>query len=419
MDNNKITELLTFIKSKAVYLDYNVRINNIYNGNLSFYLKQRLKEDLSPSSYNEAVSRLNTVNILPKLINKLSQVGQSSIVNPAGGKAFEEKYYETGLSETMQLANLMLNMFNCVAIEPIVNFDFSITNRVLNGSQFLVYSDDDVNPNKMTHFIKIINMTQATAHYAVYTDTEYVEFDHNGVVLNQMENPHGKIPFVYFTRNTTELMPSSQIDTFEMVTLLPLMLTDANYALKFQAFSIIYALDADPSEMKLAPNVVWFLKSDEEGKKPEIGSIKPSLAIDDTIASINMQYRLWLDTKNIKSNAIGMGDKELSGIAKVIDDGDVSNDIDMQRKLIERAENDLIDLIYLKTGDSDYNGKVAYSKISRLPETTTEKNQRIIAQLDAGLITRVDAIRQIHNFETSEEAMAYIELIRREKRENI
>lgn len=419
MDKIKIKELLTFIKSKSEYLDYSVRIDQIFNGNLSYYLKKRLREDLSPASYNEAVSRLNTVNILPKLINKLSQVGQSSIVNPVGSKSFEDAYHNLKLNKTMQLANLNLNLFNCVAIEPIVNADLSITNRVLDATQFLVYSDDTTNPNRITHFIKIISMNQSSAHYAVYTDAEYVEFDHNGHVLVEMDNVYGRIPFTYTTRNTTKLMPSTQIDMYEMVTLLPLMLTDSNYALKFQAFSIIYALDADPADMKLSPNAIWFLRSDEEGKKPEIGSIKPSLAIDDTISSINIQYRLWLDTKNIKSNAIGMGDKELSGIAKIIDDGDVSNDIDLQRELIEEAENSLLNLIRIKTNDIAYDGKVTYSKISRLPETTTEKNQRIISQLDAGLITRVDAIRQIHNFETSEEAMAYIELIKREKNENI
>jgi len=408
-----VKTLLEYIKSKETYTEYAFYNNDIFNNNLTHYLQRRIQTDLSGASVSEALSRLNTTNILPKLVNKLSQVYNSTNIHSTL-EVDVPQLSKVNVQKTLTLANKMLNLHNCVALEPFLTNRNEIFVRVLPAHEFLVYSDDPQNPNRVTHFIKVLSQTKKGSRYAIYTDTQYYELDHKGNISGVMDHEYGRIPFTYITKATTNLMPTPNVDVYEMTTLLPLMLTDANYALKFQAFSIIYALDADATEMKLAPNSVWFIKSEGE-TRPEIGSIKPSLSIDESIKNIEMQYSLWLDTKNLKTSALrgsNASQRQMSGIAKMIDDADIAADISEQRDIMESAHNDLFALLQAKFNLIELEDvKVSYSPISRIPETNTEKLDRVIKQLQAGLITRIDSIKILHGFDTDEEAMDYLSRI--------
>lgn len=421
MDIKKIYE---YIKEKNLYLKYNFRLYDIFNNNLTPYLRERLRTDLKgENSASEAESRLSVINIVPKLVEKLAQAYVTADVKTTSTRqpVADDAVKIFGIDEARQRIDSLLNLSRCVAVEPIYDAQNPLNSfiRVLPAHSFLVYSDDAVNPERVTHFIKILENKDYSIKYAIYTNEFYYECEDDKILIQQ-ENPYGVIPFVYIKTKTYELMPPAPIDDYEMITLLPLMLTDGNYALKYQAFSIIYALNASIQNLTLAPNAVWFLESTgQEGDKPELGTIKPTLNIDDLIKNINVQYSFWLDSKGLKNGNIteNISMSNISGIAKVIDDADVSATINKNRKTLAQAERKIFELIEIKTfgAMNISDATTRFEEHARVPEMPKEKLERIILKYEKGFTTLVDAIKEINNFASNEEAEAYIELIAEEK----
>ena len=434
MDLKKISE---FIRCQYDYLDYNYRLYDINNNNLTPYLKKRLRTDLTgEASYNEAESRLSVINLLPKIVSKLSKVYQTSTFETSykNQELLNEFMEFVDFESVRQKTNELMNLSGIVALEPILEDSFEESFiRVLPAHTFLCYSDDIKNPERMTHFIKIISHPAtniysktlgctaqfATVKYEVYTKDKYFECE-GETIIQELDNPYKQIPFVVVKKGSYELMPSAPIDDYEMVTLLPLLLTDGNYALKFQAFSIIYALNTDIKNLNLSPNAVWFLQSNgQEGDKPEIGTIKPTLSIDEMIKNIYTQYSLWLESRNIKISSISSGQRvaDASGISKIIDEADIYDDVSEQRKLLLEAEKKLFKLIEVKSyGALPFSQVVVnYEEHPKLPELPKEKLERLIMKYENKLMTYVDLVKETNNLQNIDDVLKYIEEIKKEQ----
>ena len=116
-----VAELLDYIKSKKEYLAYSYKLYDIFNKNLTPYVKERLSINFkSQTSREEAATRLAPINILPKLVNKLSKVYQHHDVeiNTKYKTTLEE--YKTKFSFSYRNdMNKFLNLFSCCALEPV------------------------------------------------------------------------------------------------------------------------------------------------------------------------------------------------------------------------------------------------------------------------------------------------------------
>jgi hypothetical protein len=300
----------------------------------------------------------------------------------------------------MRLANKYLNLHRTVAMEPVFNDKREVSKiRVIPAHKFLVVDDGTIDGNVVA-FIKIIS--HDLVH--VYTEQEFFFLNiETGSVSDVVPNTAGRIPVVVLTRDCVTAMPPEDVDTYQMVTLLPLLLTDLNYALKFQCFSIIYTVDVDPSKIILAPNAVWPLQTLDSGmddkRKPEIGTIKPEVATGDIIDALTTQYNLWLESRNIKLGSIGKGGSvdNLSGIAKAIDNADIESDINYQRELFVQAEKKIFELL---SNYSNYDLKGTVTSFEDRPvfskESKKEKGERLAAEVSAGLTNKREAIKELH-----------------------
>ena len=158
---------------------------------------------------------------------------------------------------------------------------------------------------------------------------------------NKGVNEFGVIPFVYINKSRSLLVPIPDKDDYAMSVLVPVLLTDLNFAAKFLAHSIFYGIDLDADNLKLSPDAVWIFKSDkEEGTKPEVGTIKPEVSITDVISLIKEQLIAWLDTKNVRTKAAGNIDANdaASGVSKIIDEADTTIDRKQQIRIFRAAE---------------------------------------------------------------------------------
>ena len=168
-------------------------------------------------------------------------------------------------------------------------------------------------PTRMTHVIIFEGKQEVMtdkgmtekAVFRAFTDDEFLLFDQDGNILqdrmNAMGNPeginpYGRIPFVYINRSQYELIPTLDSDVCSMTILISLLLSDLGYAIKYMAFSLVYGIDVDMTNVTRAPNAFLELKSDIEGNKPELGTIKPEVDIDQVMQYTMDLFSLWMNS---------------------------------------------------------------------------------------------------------------------------
>lgn len=417
---------LEFIDSKRSYLKIAEDLYTIYNRKLTPFIEKRLDTDLKgQESRSEAKLRISSINVLPMVVDKLSHVYDAEVNRTAKGmspKEFEGMIDSWNMAEALDMANKMLNLHRCVAIEPVLEKKLL---RVIPAHKFLVMGDGTID-NVMTGFIKIISSQRDRSGntievYEIMTPEYFISFDSNGDIISREPNLFKVIPVVYATRDTVTLMPEEDSDTFNMVTLLPLLLTDGNFAIKFQCFSIIYTMNVDAKNMTMSPNAVWHLKSTgAENDKPELGVIKPSVNIPDILEWIRAQFSLWLESKNLKLKAFGGAGNALenaSGIAKAIDAADVSSDLKYQRRIFSRVERDIFKMIGVLS-DSRFDIATAFKSENLVPESNKEKIETLVLKVTNGLMSKDQAIKEANKHMTTEEIALMIAQIDKEQAAN-
>jgi hypothetical protein len=145
------------------------------------------------------------------------------------------------------------------------------------------------------------------------------------------------------------VMPIQDSDTAQMATLIPLILADANFANLFQSFSVIYTIDVDEGSFRYAPNSRWAFKSDPKSdQKPQVGTITPTADTNNTLNLVANQLAFWLQTRDIKPGAIGeiSATNFSSGISKIVDEMDTSENRKDQIPAFQDAEQKLWNIIF-------------------------------------------------------------------------
>lgn len=367
-DIKPIIEELKSVAKPQVKIQSN--LFDIYEGNLKAHVDQWLSTQMSPKSYQMARKRIAPINVLKKLVDKLSQIYQQApLRRVADGSESDDmllEWYDSSFktNQNMNVANEFFNMARSTLVQPYLH-DGMPKLRAIPNDRFWVWSDDKVDPTNPTHVVTFQGDIGALEmglysdfKMHVYTDEEYLIVDSRGNVLSKEmqalgnfdgENPYGKIPFVYINRSANLLIPPADVDTLCMTLLIPGLLTDLNYASMFSLFSIMYGINLKDENLELAPNAFWRFMSDPDNEqKPEIGQIKPEADVQETLELIRSQLAFWLNTRSIKAGAIGdmEGSNLASGISKLIDEADTTEERKKQVEYFSNAEEELWDLVF-------------------------------------------------------------------------
>jgi hypothetical protein len=358
--------LIDYAKSKNEFITHNRELFEIYEGDLLKYVLRDLAKQLSPKAYESIRHRVAPINLLRKIIEKLSKIYQDGVmreIEPEDETNTEIlDYYvrEMDLNTQMTCANEAFNLYKNTAIEPYLDNQGNPQIRIIPSDRFLVYSTDPVDPMRVTHYIKCMgykNSKEKEMIYYVYTDTEFLAVDSKGRIqmdimskFDNVEgvNPYGAIPMVYVNRSKYELCPRPDSDLLSMVKLFPVLVSDLNFAVMYQTFSVTVGIDCEIDDLTMSPNAFWSVKSlPTSDKQASIDTIKPEADIEAVMNFIHQQISTWLHTRNIKTGSIGniTGDNSASGIAKAIDEIDTSEDRKKQITYFENAEKQLWDLI--------------------------------------------------------------------------
>lgn len=378
-NQEKIERILKFIEHNQE------RVNNakdklsIYEGDLLPYVKDALKRELSAPAYERAIKRIAPINMLPKIVNKLSTLYNNTVIRELKKESDQNEtildFYESELKvdDKGKDSNKQLNLNKYTAWEIYISENEEPTPRlrVLPANQFLVYSDDIEDPTNETVFIKILGqwnketeqfdeitqqfIRREVTVYKLYDNDMIIVIDSDGELRPEFMdgnpegiNPYGIIPFVYVRDSKYTLLPTEDTSDIPMTVLIPILLTDLNYATQFMSHSIIYAIDADIQGLSGNPDSIWHVKTDandieDTQKKATIGTIKPEVDIDKVLKLIQTELALWLDSKELKAQGIGSVEATnlASGISKMIDEADTTNAIKSQIEIYREAEADL------------------------------------------------------------------------------
>lgn len=362
-DQNKA--LLEFIKCQKPRLEHNRDVIAIQEGELLAFVEAHFKKEFSSrDSVEQVMPRIAPINFLTQIIDKLSKIYQDGVKRTVidGNESDEEllRWYEKvmQMNSVMNVGNEYFNTFKS-NLNQIFISNRKPKLRAIPNDRFMVYSNNKIDPLIPTHIImpmgqkqkpdqRYKNKYRSVDEYVVWTDTEAYLLDSEGVTepfldSGDFSNPLGLDIFMYVNKSSVFIQPPIDSDTFRMTVLLAVLISDMNYAAKFQTFSLMYGIDIDDQNIEWKPNGIMLFKSDPESDKPpQLGQISPQAKIDQMIKLITTELSLWLRSKNIKSSAIGdlNADNAASGIAKIVDEADTSDARKKQVEFYKAAEGD-------------------------------------------------------------------------------
>lgn len=363
----KMEWLIDYAESRKDYLATNATLLDIYEGDLLRYIEMDLKDQLQGMSLEMARHRIAPINVLQRIVNKLSKIYSKSPSRAVGEGSDQDagllKFYEQATSWNKKWAhgNRFYNIFKCCLMQPYITADARPGIRAVQNDRFLVWSDDEIDPTRPTGVLLIdghsMDGDDMVTNYVAWTADEMLIFNSKQkvdtarmVAMNNPEgrNPYGALPFVYVNRSENLLMPKLDSDTLKMTKLIPVLMSDLNFAAMFQCFSIIYGINLDESGLTMSPNAFWRFKSDPKRPelKPEVGVIKPQVDIQQMLGLIQSELGFWLNTRGIRPGAVGelTADNFASALSKMVDEMDTFEEREAQVDVFQAAEVQAWDL---------------------------------------------------------------------------
>jgi hypothetical protein len=450
----KIPALLAHIEANQSLIKHNSILFDIYEGDLLKYILDDLKDQLSLQSFFQAQYRIAPINVLSRIINKISRIYDRPPVrkiedDPSEADMELLDWYEDTLrinrnfKSKVRFYNLYKNSALHLYLKKYPDEVIGIPKvRVLPSNSFLPYSDDLIDPTKPNVMIvfmgeRTINIgvkrTKTVKIYYAFSDDEFLIFDSDETVLRaEMEqydnidgvNRIGKIPIVYSNQSQNLLIPKPDSDTLCLTKLLPILVSDLNYAVMFQAFSIIWGINIKNKSLKLSPNAFWELEQEDPEKAPQIGQLKPQVDIDQVLNLIQSEFSLWMNSKGIRPGSVGNLTESnfASGISKMIDEADITEQRQDQIDEFTDVEDEFWDLVFnhahpywVRNGLVE--NKQLLSEGAKIQTIFAEqvplyRRGELVKDLDtevkAGFMTREDAIRRLNPYMTDAEINEYV-----------
>jgi hypothetical protein len=444
----RIKFYLEYIKEHEEFTALNAEKLEIYEGCLLPKILKVLEATLSKNYYDHIKDRVLPINVLTRIIDKLSKVYNTEpsreVNNESDQKGLEFLETELDINLVMSMADEYSHLFKGYALEPFID-EGKAGVRVLPYDRFLVIGQDPKNPLKVTDFIKfmgertirVADGQKKVKVYHAYTKDEFIPFDSDGNLWvddldgNDGVNPYGRIPFVYGNRSRQTIIPTQDTDIIQLTKMIPVLLSDMGGAIMFQCFSIIYGIDLNMDNIVLSPNAIWNFKSDVGADmKPTVGTIKPEADVDKVLTFIKSTFAFWLETKGVRVGSLNSMDANnmASGISKIIDEMDVFEIKKKQIGFFKSEEKDLWDLLkimnnYWVKNEEGYEGKLLSEDFK--PKTVFDEPRPEIPwseqvatkdkEVKAGFLDRETAIRELYPDLSDDEVKARLARIDSER----
>lgn len=443
-----IKTILAYIQDNQDKIDFNNNLFEIMEGDLLKYVETALRQQLTdPDSFKIAVQRAAPVNVWNKIKNKLSTLYTRPVARTTELQSDQELidyYVERGLNRHFGNMNENYNSYKWTDLEIYEDPEMKQLRFRSNPSNvFLAYSDDPINPLRVTAIIKFMGQVKDAGgttrnRYWIYTEDEFIPIlDNESIVTDDLGdtegvNPYGVIPFQYGSMSEYELVPRPDKDTTRMTILIPVLLTDQNFGSMYLSFPIIYTVDGDAENLPLGPSVFWNLKSDNQEKPATANVLKATPDLEMQMNHLLRQLAMWLESRDIKPGSIGKVSAENfeSGISKIISEMDTFENRkrqeevfkDIEKKFWKRlatmhnvlAKEGRLENRKMFSDPEKLNVNIVYSE-EKMIESRADKANRLNLEVKSGLNTRARALREYHSSMEEAELIKLLEEIEKER----
>lgn len=429
IDTKKLARWTNEINASAQGRDIALRLHDIYEHSIVPEVMVSMQQELSPTSYERTSRRIPDVNTIRMITNKLSKVYDKDAVRDTEKKRDKQliEYYEREMQvdKKMRTANTLLELAKGCALEPYMS-PTGPRLRVLTNYQCQPHSDDPDDPTRMTAFTKFMpdeqvefkdqfgkTLKKTIRVYQTYTDKEWVEWSSEQGIRNRGRHDLGRIPFVWVNASDFEIFPMPPISDIQSAVLIPKTYADLYYALKFSCHSITVTMDCIlPQDAAWSPDTVIEAES-VEGAKGSIENIKPQADIAQALELIKDTFYAVLDSKGITPPQQNQRLERPNAAAALINQADSSSHIKKRVSFFQSVEQDLWHLIAVlhnqmwsmgeyqdllpsrSSMSEDMLIDIQFGEVKPV-EVRRELLERLKAQMDLGLMTKRQALRELY-----------------------
>lgn len=452
-DKETIEYVQSYNNRERVSEDYNRFL--VFNGKVKEIVRKAISKEFElQETVDELSGRIVPINLVQKIITKLAMVyKQAPYRKPLYRDPGDQELldlYTTVLKMNMngKLANRFFKLHKHTVWEPFLDYEGIPRLRTIASHMYTPISEDPIQPGRPTKFVKHIYTygSDLKKHrYQIWTDEEFKIVDGNGYVLkSEMDqlnnrdgiNPYGKIPFIYIAENDDgRLIPISDDDLINMQVVINLLLTDLNFASKYQLWSLLVLKNSDgTSKISFNPNSIINLPPGAE-----LDVVKPDVNIDAALRQVEALVGMLLTSKNLSvgdvTGQVSAAQVSASGISKMVDRAESTEDRQDQEAYFIDAEKRFFNLFahymlpvwvdqnvlhreYIGKFTDEFEVSIQFQDPRPfLGDKETIEVEKM--KMDNGLTTRFQAIKNIHPDLESSEIEDLISSIDKEKAESI
>lgn len=372
---SKIPAILAHIEANAGRLQYNQTVFNVLDGEILPLIHKAIDTQLSGDSRKVAKDRVPPINIMRKVVDKLSTLYSveptRTSANSADQGLVDEYSKELDINSIFASTNESFSSVKYGITETYYDEQTrSIRVRACEPDRYLPYGDDPNDKTRVTVMIKFLgsttkrkdgreltgketkNQLKTVNVIALYSDLEILIIDGEGEILADMmtaygiedgKNSYGVIPFSVVKRSKYTIIPKKDDDMLAMPVLIPLLMTEVNFGMMFLANPIIVGTDVNVEGLQVSPLSMWSVKTDaSSGTAGKIDVLRPDMNIESQSSWIKEQLVLWLESKNIKAKHLVSESSGgvASGVALILEEMDTSEDRAKQATFFAEFESD-------------------------------------------------------------------------------
>jgi hypothetical protein len=267
---------------------------------------------------------------------------------------------------------------------------------------------------------------KAQKRYVIWTDELHMTVNGFGDVVGEIvPNPIGKMPFIdiasekdfqFFVRRGNSV-PEFTIDLLSQ-------LSDLAEISRLQGHSqaIVYSVE-EPRDLAVGPNKVMWLKLDPNNPnaQPKFEFASPTPDLGNSLEILNTQLRMFLSTMGLDPATVaGKTDARAftSGLDHLLSNIDKFKASQEDMDIFRRVETEAFDLMRdwsnLMQGVTDETQLIEPLQIGQIPmdvnievkfaeptsvRTQSELEDSVLKRIDAGLLTKRDALIELYGFD--------------------
>lgn len=370
MANEKITEeiltdgyiktnlesILNEYKDLASFFTHNAKIHRVYNGDLLGIMEEEALKFNSAQPRKDNKDMAIAMNYLPKIVDHKSQLYTFEVERTSSNQELVNEYIKLLQIDThMGNANKFYNASKSVLLELYQNKKNNLQLRPLPNNRFFVWTDDVVEPNKPSAYIKIIDTIKVPGVRGgkpkevdllhIYTDGEFMSVTADGkLIQSYKKNKWGVAPFVYVNQEAYSLMPTVSRDTLQNIIQINNIMTNANVCSFYQSHPIRVITGMEPppngASLSINPNDYLFLNAREGSTvNPTIDELASTLDVSKSIALAKeiLEQTLYINDISAKDAV----KSDASGISLQLQDTDIVENRKDQIEQFRPAEEEL------------------------------------------------------------------------------